>query len=94
MDYIELFENRAEDVIDAIGTAQGWTVSAVERVGKTVGKVLPKNAPVGLGRTRDVAESAFRVWELFLENQRQFTLKLIDAVETAAPRHKKEKAAA
>ncbi len=95
MDYIKTLEGAGDTLIDNIRTAQDRTVDAVERVGKVVAPYVPDYAnlgiklPVALPRPREIAESAFRFWMRLAENQREFTLKLLDAFEANAPGAKK-----
>ncbi len=94
MDYVKTIEKAADDFIDNIGTAQEWAVSVVEQASKAVNGIVPRTnlqLPVELPRLRDVAESAFRVRDRWLDNQREFTLKLLDAI--APPAHRTKKAA-
>ncbi|HKM99383.1 MAG TPA: hypothetical protein VJX23_02615 [Candidatus Binataceae bacterium] len=77
MDYSNNVEKAADRLLDGIRFYQEFTLDAVERAGKTIGGLMSA-AP--LPRPREVAESAFKVWGRFAENNREFTLKLLDAL--------------
>ena len=83
MDYVKTLENAGDDLIDSIRAAQDSTLAAVERVGTPIAKFLPKvptPLPLDLPRTRVVAEATFRFCQRLAENQKEFTLKLLDAI--------------
>jgi len=90
MDYIKTIEGAGDTLIDSIRTAQDRTVDAVERVGKVVAPYVPDYSkfgiklPFALPRPREIAESAFRFWLRLAENQKEFTLKLLDAFDASA----------
>ncbi len=83
MDYIKTVEEAGDKLIEGIRAAQDYTVAAVEPVGKAVGGFVPNVGPlpVDMPKPREVVESAFRFWQRLAENQKEFTLKLIDAIE-------------
>ncbi len=84
MDYVKTVESAVDDLIDNIHTAQDWTVTAIERVAKAFGASRPNfrlPLPIDLPRSRAVAESAFRLWGRVIENQKEMTLRLLDAIE-------------
>ena len=92
MDYIETLENAGDEFINGIRTAQDATLTAVGRVSKAVGGFVPNVAiplPVELPRATAVAESAFRFWQKVFENQKEFTLKLLEALEPVTPKTSK-----
>lgn len=83
MDYIKSFEKAGDDLIDSMRAVQDSTVTAVEGIGNPLAKLIPSTGftlPVDLPRPREVAEATFRFWEKVAENQKEFTLKLLDAI--------------
>jgi len=94
MDYMKSFEKAGDDLIDSLRAVQDSTVTAVEGIGSPLAKLLPSTGislPVDLPRPRELAEATFRFWEKLAENQKEFTLKLLDAI---TPPAKAKKAAA
>jgi hypothetical protein len=90
MDYINTFEKAGDDLIGRIRAAQDRTVDAIERIGKAVGGFkVPMQLPVDLPRPREIAEPAFRFWLQLAESQKEFTLKLLDALEPCSGNGKK-----
>ncbi|HEY6418802.1 MAG TPA: hypothetical protein VIX59_07360 [Candidatus Binataceae bacterium] len=84
MDYIETLDNAGDTLIEGIKTVQNFTVAAAERVGSMVSGLIPNTTmplPVNLPEPREFAEMSFRFWQRLAENQKEFTLKLIDAFQ-------------
>jgi len=92
MDYIKSFEKAGDDLIDSIRAVQDSTITAVEGIGNPLAKFIPSTGlslPADLPQPRDLAEATFRFWEKVAENQKEFTLKLIDAITPPAKATKK-----
>jgi hypothetical protein len=83
MDYVKSLEKAGDDLIGSIRALQESTLTAVEGIGNPFAKLAPSEGlalPVDLPRPREVAEATFRFWEKIAENQKEFTLKLLDAI--------------
>jgi hypothetical protein len=87
MDYIKSFEKAGDDLIGSIRAVQESTITAFEGIGTPLAKLMPSSGlslPVDMPRPREVAEATFRFWEKVAENQKEFTLKLLDAITPAS----------
>lgn len=89
MSCIKAFETAGDNLIDGIRTAQDLTLAAVEGVRTVVAEYVPNvkgfASPLKANQLplREVAESTFRFWHRVAEHQKQFTLRLVDALEPA-----------
>jgi len=93
MDYIKTFEKAGDDLLGSIRAVQESTITAFEGIGNPFAKLIPNTGlslPAEMPRAREVAEATFRFWEKVAENQKEFTLKFLDAI---APHTKHKKAA-
>ncbi len=96
MDYIETLDNAGDTLIEGIKSVQNFTVAAAERVGSMVNGFIPSSTmplPVNMPEPRELAEASFRFWKRLAENQKEFTLKLIDAFAPATKSTKAHKSA-
>ncbi len=94
MDNNEIGENAVDRLFEGIRTAQQLTLDVVERAGKTFSELIPRidvPLPFELPRPREVAERAFRFTERLAENNKEFTLKLLDALYPAPAHSRKTK---
>jgi hypothetical protein len=84
MDYTTGIEKVTDRLLEGIRVYQELTLAAAERAGKTFGD-FAKASP--LPRPRTVAETAFKAWDKLAENNREFTLKLLDALYPKADKN-------
>ncbi|MGD0074884.1 MAG: hypothetical protein ABSD31_11165 [Candidatus Binataceae bacterium] len=92
MDYIKSLEKAGDDLIGSFRAVQDSTVTALEGIGSPIAKLLPNTGialPVDLPKPRELAEATFRFWEKVAENQKDFTLRLLDAIAPAVKTTKK-----
>ncbi|HTY53899.1 MAG TPA: hypothetical protein VMB26_01800 [Candidatus Binataceae bacterium] len=85
MDYIKSLEKAGDDFLGSIRAVQESTITAFEGIGNPLAKLIPSgiSLPVDMPRPREVAEATFRFWEKVAENQKDFTLKFLDAITPA-----------
>ncbi len=86
MELLKQAEKAGDEVINAIRVAQDLTISLAEAVVTPIAKRVPDlPVPDGLKlpRPREVAEAAFTFGERFAQSQKDFALRLLEALDPA-----------
>lgn len=84
MDFLKGIEKAGDDMVATVRTAQDSVAKLAETVGSPIARLVPElPLPEELRppRPRDVVEFAFRFWEALAQAQKEFTLRLLDALE-------------
>jgi hypothetical protein len=86
MDLLKQAEKAGDEVIAAIRVAQDFTISLAETVVTPFARRVP-DLPVPdalrLPRPREVAEAAFTFGERLAQSQKDFALRLLEALDPA-----------
>jgi hypothetical protein len=92
VELLKQVEKAGDEVIAAIRVAQDLTVSLTEAVISPIARRVP-DLPIPdalrLPRPREVAEAAFALSERFVQSQKEFALRLIEAFDPAQSEAKK-----